>query len=290
MSQKLFPLKILFYLFVSVLIFATTQLVAVDVSQNEHKIKPLLAKVYRQEDVSQWMVSEKLDGVRGIWNGEKLHFRSGKLIHAPKWFTENFPPQPMDGELWMGRGTFDRLSGIVRKKIPDERDWKQVRYMLFELPESSGTFTERIQKMVELTASVKIPWLQAIPQIHLDSEEALLKMLDEIVKKGGEGLMLHRADSLYHSGRSDDLLKLKPWQDAEATVIEILPGKGKFSGMMGALLLKDKSGHIFRIGTGFSDSERRNPPPPGSVITYKFTGTSKKGLPRFAGFLRMYQQ
>ena len=290
MSQKLFPLKILFYLFVSVLIFATTQLVAVDVSQNEHKIKPLLAKVYRQEDVSQWMVSEKRDGVRGIWNGEKLHFRSGKLIHAPKWFTENFPPQPMDGELWMGRGTFDRLSGIVRKKIPDERDWKQVRYMLFELPESSGTFTERIQKMVELTASVKIPWLQAIPQIHLDSEEALLKMLDEIVKKGGEGLMLHRADSLYHSGRSDDLLKLKPWQDAEATVIEILPGKGKFSGMMGALLLKDKSGHIFRIGTGFSDSERRNPPPPGSVITYKFTGTSKKGLPRFASFLRMYQQ
>lgn len=290
MSPKLFPLKILFYLFVSVLIFATTQLVAVDESQNEHKIKPLLAKVYRQEDVSQWMVSEKLDGVRGIWNGEKLHFRSGKLIHAPKWFTENFPAQPMDGELWMGRGTFDRLSGIVRKKIPDERDWKQVRYMLFELPESSGTFTERIQKMVKLTASVKIPWLQAIPQIHLDSEEALLKMLDEIVKKGGEGLMLHRADSMYHSGRSDDLLKLKPWQDAEATVIEILPGKGKFSGMMGALLLKDKSGHIFRIGTGFSDSERRNPPPPGSVITYKFTGTSKKGLPRFASFLRMYQQ
>jgi len=290
MSPKLFPLKILFYLFVSVLIFATTQLVAVDESQNEHKIKPLLAKVYRQEDVSQWMVSEKLDGVRGIWNGEKLHFRSGKLIHAPNWFIENFPAQPMDGELWMGRGTFDRLSGIVRKKIPDERDWKQVRYMLFELPESSGTFTERIHKMVKLTASVKIPWLQAIPQIHLDSEEALLKMLDEIVNKGGEGLMLHRADSMYHSGRSDDLLKLKPWQDAEATVIEILPGKGKFSGMMGALLLKDKSGHIFRIGTGFSDSERRNPPPPGSVITYKFTGTSKKGLPRFASFLRMYQQ
>jgi len=194
MSPKLFPLKILFYLFVSVLIFATTQLVAVDESQNEHKIKPLLAKVYRQEDVSQWMVSEKLDGVRGIWNGEKLHFRSGKLIHAPNWFIENFPAQPMDGELWMGRGTFDRLSGIVRKKIPDERDWKQVRYMLFELPESSGTFTERIHKMVKLTASVKIPWLQAIPQIHLDSEEALLKMLDEIVKKGGEGLMLHRAD------------------------------------------------------------------------------------------------
>jgi DNA ligase-1 len=131
------------------------------------------------------------------------------------------------------------------KEIPDERDWKQVHYMLFELPESSGTFTERIQKMVQLAASVKIHWLQAIPQIHLDSEEALMKMLDEIVKKGGEGLMLHRGDSQYHSGRSDDLLKLKPCQNAEVKVIEILPGKGKFNGMMGALLIKDKSGHIF---------------------------------------------
>ena len=157
------------------------------------------------------MVSEKLDGVRGIWNGEKLHFCDGNLIHAPKWFTKTFPAQPMDGDLWMGRGTFDWLSGIVCKKIPDERDWKQVRYMLFDIPESSATFTERIHKMVKLSASVKIPWLQAIPQIHLYSEKALLKMLDEIVKKGGEGLMLLRADSLFHSGRSDDPLKLKPW-------------------------------------------------------------------------------
>ena len=85
-------------------------------------------------------------------------------------------------------------------------------------------------------------------------------------------------------------LNLNHGRNAETTVIEILPGKVKFSGMMGALLLKDKSGHIFRIGTGFSNSERRNPPQPGSVITYKFTGTTKKGLPRFASFLRMYLQ
>ena len=89
--------------------------------------------------------------------------------------------------------------------------------------------------------------------------------------------MLHRADSLYHTGRSDDLLKLKPWQDAEATVIEILPGKGKFSGMMGALVVKDKRCHVFRIGFGFSYNEGGNPPLPGSVITYKFRGASKKG-------------
>ena len=144
--------------------------------------------------------------------------------------------------------------------------------------------------MVKLTETLKISWLQPIPQIRLNSENALLNMLDEIVTKGGEGLMLHQADSLYHSGRSNDLLKLKPWQDAEATVVEILTGKGKFTGMMGSLLVADESGRIFRIGTGFSNKERRNPPAVGTVITYKFTGTTKKGLPKFASFLRIYQQ
>ena len=144
--------------------------------------------------------------------------------------------------------------------------------------------------MVKLTETLKISWLQPIPQIRLNSEDALLNMLDEIVTKGGEGLMLHRADSLYHSGRSDDLLRLKPWQDAEATVVEILPGKGKFNGMMGSLLVTDESGRRFRIGTGFSNKERKNPPTVGTVITYKFTGTTKKVLPKFASYLRIYQQ
>ena len=196
----------------------------------------------------------------------------------------------MDGELWMGRGTFEKLSGIVRKIQPNHNDWRQVRYMLFEIPKHPGTFTRRVRKMVKLTETLKISWLQPIPQIRLNSEDALLNMLDEIVTKGGEGLMLNRADSLYHSGRSDDLLKLKPWQDAEATVVEILPGKGKFNGMMGSLLVTDESGRRFRIGTGFSNKERKNPPAVGTVITYKFTGTTKKGLPKFASFLRIYQQ
>ena len=111
--------------------------------------------------------------------------------------------------------------------------------------------------MVKLTETLKISLLHPIHQIRLNSEDALMNMLDEIVTKGGEGLMLHHADSLFHSGRSNDLLKLKPWQDAEATVEEILPGKGKFSGMMGLLLVTDKSGHRFHIGTGFSKKNEK---------------------------------
>ena len=84
----------------------------------------------------------------------------------------------MDGELWMGRGTFEKLSGIVRKIKPNHNEWKQVSYILFELLEHPGTFTQRVRKMVKLTETLKISWLQPIPQIHLNSENALLNMLD----------------------------------------------------------------------------------------------------------------
>lgn len=131
-------------------------LAAGDTNDKDQNIDPLLAKVYKQENVSKWWVSEKLDGVRAIWNGKKLHFRSGKLISAPNWFIENFPEQLMDGELWMGRGTFEKLSGIVRKIQPNHNEWKQVSYMLFEFPEHPGTFTQRVCKMVKLTETLKI--------------------------------------------------------------------------------------------------------------------------------------
>ena len=144
-------------------------LAAGDTNDKDQNIDPLLAKVYKQENISKWWVSEKLDGVRAIWNGKKLHFRSGKLISAPDWFIENFPEQLMDGELWMGRGTFEKLSGIVRKIQQNHNEWRQVSYMLFELPEHPGTFTRRVRKMVKLTETLKISWLQPIPQIRLNS-------------------------------------------------------------------------------------------------------------------------
>ena len=103
-------------------------LAAGDTNDKDQNIDPLLAKVYKQENVSEQWVNEKLDGVRSIWNGEKLHFRSGKLICTPGWFTENFPEQLMDGELWMGRGTFENLSGIVRKIQPNHIDWRQAEF------------------------------------------------------------------------------------------------------------------------------------------------------------------
>ena len=248
----------------------------------------LLAETeHGQADVALYLVSEKLDGVRAFWDGQVLRSRNGNVINAPAWFIENFPTQALDGELWIGRGQFERLSGTVRRQVPDDDEWRQVRYRVFELPQAPGTFRQRAQVMRTLIASAGVPWLQAVDQFEMSNRKALEHKLDEILKLGGEGLMLHRADALYTTGRSDVLLKMKLWHDAEATVIGHQPGKGKYAGMLGALRVRSADGVEFKLGTGLSEAERRNPPPLGTVITFRYRGLSSHGRPKFASFYRV---
>ncbi len=251
----------------------------------------LLANVYRQQvDVTHYLVSEKLDGVRAIWDGQTLRFRSGREVKAPGWFIAGLPKQALDGELWLGRGRFEKLSGIVRRVQPDEAEWRQVRYMVFELPGAPGTFSERAAEIRRLVVQTKLPWLQEIEQLKVVDRSSLQKRLKAVVKAGGEGLMLHRADAAYETGRSDTLLKLKPWADAEAIVVAHQPGKGKYAGMLGALRVRSADGREFSLGSGLSDEERRHPPALGSEVTYRYRDLTNKGMPRFASFLRIREE
>jgi DNA ligase-1 len=248
----------------------------------------LLAERYRDDiDLSRYWISEKLDGVRAIWDGKALRFRSGNPVPAPQWFVDALPKQPLDGELWLGRGGFDQVSAIVRRQTPDDAEWRRVRYMIFELPDAPGTFTDRVEQIKAVAAAAKLPWLQAVPQFRLPDTAALQKKLRDVVRQGGEGLMLHRADAAYETGRSSALLKLTPWLDAEATVVAHLPGKGKYAGMTGALQMEMPDGRRFALGSGLSDALRRNPPPVGTLITYRYRELTKNGMPRFPGYLRV---
>lgn len=248
----------------------------------------LLADTYRQQvDVADYLVSEKLDGVRAYWDGKQLISRGGNVVKAPAWFVAALPARRLDGELWLGRGRFEEMSGIARREVADDADWKQVRYMLFELPETDGSFAQRADRLTEIAAQANVPWLQAVEQFRVADHRALMKRLAEVVKAGGEGLMMHRADARYETGRRDSLLKVKTWQDAEATVVAHLPGKGRFAGMLGALRVRADDGREFSIGTGFNEAQRRNPPPVGKIVTYRYRELTARGMPRFASFWRI---
>jgi DNA ligase-1 len=234
-----------------------------------------------------YLVSEKFDGVRALWDGRRLRFRGGGEVAAPAWFVAALPKVPLDGELWLGRGRFDALSALVRRQQPVDAEWREVRYMLYELPGAPGSFADRVAALKELVVQAGDSPLVLVAQTTLPDRTALMARLAEVVAAGGEGLALHRADAPYVTGRSDVLLKLKPVQDADAVVTGFEPGHGKYAGLIGALRVRDADGRAFRIGSGLSDAQRRNPPPLGSTVIYRWRGLTNSGLPRFATLWRV---
>ena len=170
------------------------------------------------------------------------------------------PAIPLDGELWLGRGQFERLVGIVRHSVPVDADWHELRYMIFDLPGSQLPFAERAAYLADVVQAAALPWLQAAPQQPMGSVSALQSHLKQLVQTGAEGLVLHRANALWSPGRSDAVHKLKPMPDDEARVVAHLPGKGRHAGRLGALLLEQPSGQRFAVGSGLSDAQRDVPP------------------------------
>jgi DNA ligase 1 len=249
----------------------------------------LLANVWNPSiDPTGWWMSEKYDGLRGYWDGRKLWSRQGNIIHAPDYFLAELPRDvALDGELWIGHGKFEETISIVRSERPDDR-WKRVHFMVFDAPQAKGTFEQRMQ-LLRATFPQDNRFVRVVVQECCQGVAQLLAERDRVVRLGGEGLMLRQPESVYEAGRSPTLLKVKPYDDAEATVIAYEPGKGKFAGKLGAVRVRTDDGREFSIGSGFTDAQRESPPPVGTVITYRFRGLTAKGLPRFPSYLRVRQ-
>ncbi len=247
----------------------------------------LLAKKYAPGiNLADYWVSEKLDGVRAYWDGQQLLSRNGNAFAAPNWFTEKFPPTPLDGELWISRRKFEETVSVVTRHRP-HAGWRRVKFMVFDLPSSAEIFDIRLAELRRIIAGSDSEFLVVVAQEKITDGDLLAKKLETVTAVGGEGLMLHKGDSVYRGGRSGDLLKLKKHDDAEAVVVAHHPGKGKFADMLGSVTVETADGMQFRIGSGFTVEERRNPPKIGAVITYKFYGLTRKGKPRFPVFLRV---
>ena len=250
----------------------------------------LLAHTWENDvDLTDWWMSEKLDGVRAYWDGKQFISRQGYVYHAPDFFVAGLPEVPLDGELWMGRKAFQRCVSIVRRQ--DKSDlWKSIRFLVFDLPAAGGPFEERLEQLRDCL----LPGRSEFTEIH---EHARCRGLDHLREElarveslGGEGLMLRQPGSRYEVGRSPTLLKVKTFHDAEARVVEHLPGTGRHKGRLGALGVVLPDGTSFSIGTGFSDAQRERPPAVGSLVTFRYQELSDRGVPRFPSFVRVREE
>ncbi|MEW4341445.1 DNA ligase [Vibrio diabolicus] len=246
-----------------------------------------LAQSYQDGiDVSEYWYSEKLDGIRAYWTGQHLVTRNGNRIYAPDWFIDSLPDYPLDGELWAGRGNFHLVQQTVLDKTPVESAWRNIDFMIFDMPYSAGDYRKRYYNIKDLVLEVDQPHIKYVEHRAIQNEVHLFAQLDKISISDGEGVMLRKVSSRYQAGRGSDLLKLKRYADDEALVVGYKPGTGRLLGMMGAMLVRLPDGTEFYIGSGFTDEVRRQPPKIGSTVTFRYNGFTHTGKPRFARFLR----
>lgn len=247
----------------------------------------LLAQKWEHDvDLAGWWISEKLDGVRAWWTGHVFLSRQGNQYHAPDWFVAGLPDVPLDGELWLDRKSFQRMVSIVRRQ--DESPlWEQIAFVVFDAPAINTDFEAR-QAFLQTTFDEHQPrYARVLEQSRCDGIHHLQAELARVESLGGEGLMLRQPESLYEAGRSSTLLKVKTFHDADARVVEHLPGRGRHKGRLGALAVELPDGTSFSVGTGLSDRLREQPPAIGSTITFRYQELTDGGVPRFPSFVRV---
>lgn len=248
-------------------------------------------------DISNYFVSEKFDGIRALWDGKNMFSKRGKIIAIPRCFAEKLAPLALqngefvEGELWIDYGDFEGISSVILRKNPSCEDFQKVKYLIFNahLGESSD-FLANLTKIKNVLDSQNVPQnIQVIAQHKFATQKELDDFFNAVVAKGGEGVIVRDSQIAF---------KLKPQNDAECKIINFSRGKGRIADKVGAIIcesLEDKNSGIkaglrFKIGSGLSDKMRQNPPQIGTIITYKFSGVSKNGIPKHTRFLRIYKE
>lgn len=243
-------------------------------------MKPTLANAYKGQDPTGWWMSEKLDGVRAIWTGSELLSRNDKPFAVPTWWVEGLPKDVvLDGELWEGRGLFQQTVGKVRRKDAGPQ-WQGILFKVFDI-QGDLPYRGRYANLMALELPQHVQVLHQIECRGIDHLDAFEQTLLDL---GGEGVMLRDPAVGYIEKRTKHLLKVKRFQDSEATVTGHYPGEGKYAGLVGGLLC-DWAGKAIKVGTGLTDAQREVPPQVGDRITFRFFEITADGFPRFPAFV-----
>ncbi len=248
-------------------------------------IQPMLAKPYKDQSPVNYLMSEKLDGVRVIWDRTRLLSRNGKAFHAPDWFIAGLPNDViLDGELWEDRGQFQKTVGKIRAH---SGDWSSIKFMVFDLISVNNRclknkpFSFRYDGLLALDLP---PQCEVVKQTVCRSKADLNAFEANIISLGGEGVMLRDSQSKYIEKRSSALLKVKQFKTDEAVITGYKSGKGRLINKVGALICRYK-GKVFQVGSGLNDYLRTSPPPIGSLLTFSFFELTDAGIPRHPSFV-----
>ena len=243
------------------------------------------AKTYKNQNISGWVMSEKLDGIRGYWDGSFLYTKGGKKLAPPSEFTRDFPPFALDGELWTKRQDFENIQSQV---LAVGSSWEEVSYHIFEVPNATGDFIQRLEKARQWFKAHQNHKVKIVTQYPCPNKKSLSNYLNRVIAKGGEGVIVKNANLFYTIGRTDSMLKVKKASDMEGRVVTI--NFHLDQQRLKSLTVRLENGIMFKLGNGFTKQQRLKPSVIGSKITFKYYGFTKYGKPKFASFIRVREQ
>lgn len=267
-----------------------------------------------KEPPKGWMVSTKLDGQRALWDGgvsrkyltvpwsrdvvppTGLWSRYGKVIHAPDWWVAKLPPIPLDGELYLGPQSWSELRSIVSRKVPDAR-WEKVEYWVFDAPSPKSVWADREYGGGKITQSECLKFYKDVERertfadtlqyysefINLESRILDPKVAFDSLNDDEEGVMLRNPNSIWTPVRSRNSLKMKKERVSIGAIVGTTEGKGKYVGMLGALVV-EWCGVRFQL-SGMTDDERRKDDWIGKKVKFKYREVSNLGVPKEARFV-----
>lgn len=244
-------------------------------------ISPMLAKKYDPDKIpsdDEYYLTEKLDGNRCVarynFQLSKWEFfsRSGKTLKVD-FDMKDLPKEYIfDGEILSidqiknpSQENFNTLSGIINSKQGDKT---RLIYTIFDLmlniPYKERTLVIRgicAQKLKDNPSTN----VMILPLLAICNKQELNKTvqyyLDLITSKGGEGVMINLGSRSYQHKRTDKLLKVKNVYTMDMEVINVIPGTGKYDGLVGSLECviyskNEEPEYHCLVGSGLSDFER----------------------------------
>lgn len=245
-------------------------------------------------DPSGWIASEKIDGVRAVWNPTGFVSRVGKPFQVPADFisAKKWPKGiSLDGELHVPGQSVGFVSGMVHRKAP--QDWSALRYFVFDVIGIPGNFLKRLERLEFLVSTLGSDKIVILKQIRINNMQEAYKLYKHTLQSGGEGLVLRDPNSTYEDKRSNAMLKWKPSPSAEAKIIGFQEGTGKYKSKLGAFIVSFED-QEFSLSGKIPDSMRLQykfnkdqitimsfeVPQIGDLVTFEFMTISEHGIPR----------
>jgi DNA ligase-1 len=227
------------------------------------------------EDPTGWYMSEKLDGIRAYWDGTQFWSKRGNIIHVPESsFKEGLPSFHIEGELWAGYVVDNERMNSIIKTIcgPNKRNISldvinKFKFCIFDAPQQEGNYQKRFTFLENYFLQNYKSNVSLIPIQICSGLTHLQTHLQEIINKGGEGIMLYHPDTPYENGHTRNLLKVKNYLESDVKFVKLNPKSYFFD-------CEQQNGQTCLVKC--SGSDYQNPPPIGTVITAHHLGLFSK--------------